>query len=74
MLKGEVPVDDETRAVIAAMQAEIAWLKGRLDGPEETISLMQYARRIGYPRTSARRRMLAEKIGQRVAGRWRIKI
>jgi hypothetical protein len=70
----EALINEETKAALEALKAEIETLKARHESPENTISLMQYARRIGYPRTSARRRMLAEKIGQRVGGRWRIKI
>jgi hypothetical protein len=73
-------MDDETVARFAAMEAklvalmaELAVLKPRAE-QENTISLKQYAARIGFPRTSARRRMLAEKLGTKPAGRWRIKI
>jgi hypothetical protein len=73
-------MDNETKAALDALKAEIAALTVKLAAlkprpeQENTISLKQYAARIGYPRTSARRRMLEEKIGTKPAGRWRIKI
>jgi hypothetical protein len=72
-------VDDETIAAFAAMEArivalmnELATLKPRAE-QENTITLVQYAKRIGFSRESARRRLLADpRLGQKIGGRWRV--
>jgi hypothetical protein len=60
--------------------AEIASLKAKLEAPELAalkprafISLNEYAARIDFSRSSARRRVLKDpKLGEMVGGRWRI--
>jgi len=48
-------MDQETKAALDALKAEIAALKARLEPEDTSISLIQYAHRIGFSRESARR-------------------
>jgi hypothetical protein len=73
-------MDEETKAALDALKAEIAALTDKLAAlkqrpePESAISLNAYAAMIGFPRTSARRRVLDNPgLGTKVGGRWRIK-